>query len=114
MRSDYVLYIVAIACFIVASFTITQSGDTQLYSYAVAVIGMVFVGLGYIARPKESVISMVTPVSTTSKPAKLSPKENTPKAETVEKPKRKTARKETSARKTTAKKRTTRRRRKKA
>ncbi|TET16301.1 MAG: hypothetical protein E3J82_00010 [Candidatus Thorarchaeota archaeon] len=115
MRSDYILYVVAIACFFVASFTITQPGDTQLYSYAIAVLGIVFVGLGYISRPKETAISTVTPISTPSKSAELSPiEEKTPEAETSEKPVKKTTKKRTPTRKTAAKKKTTRRRRKKA
>lgn len=115
MRSDYILYVVAIACFFVASYTITQLGDTPLYSYAIAVLGIVFVGLGYLSRPKETAISTVTPISTPSKPAELSPIEKeTPEAETSEKPAKKTTEKRTPTRKTAAKKRTTRRRRKKA
>lgn len=116
MRSDYILYIVAIACFFIASYTMTQLGDTQqLYSYAIAVLGMVFVGLGYIARPKKTAISTVTPIPTPYKPAELSPKEKkAPEAETREKSAKKTTKKRTPTRKTAAKKRTTRRRRKKA
>lgn len=114
MRSDYILYIVAIACFFVASYTITQPGDTQLYSYAIAVLGIVFVGLGFISRPKETAISTVTPISPPSKPAELSPTEKeVPEAETSEKPAKKTTKKRTPTRKTAAKKRPTRRRRKK-
>ena len=113
MRSDYILYIVAIICFIVAGYTITQQGDTQLYSYAVAVIGIVFVGLGYLARPKSVALSTVTPVPAQSKPAELSPKEEKPLKTEVENKTEKQTPKRTSTRKTTTKKRTTRRRRKK-
>lgn len=114
MRSDYILYIVAVICFLIAGYTTTQQGDTQLYSYAVAVIGIVFVGLGYLARPKSTAISTVTQVPTQSKPAELSLEEKEPlKAEAEKKTDKLTSKKRTSTRKTTTKKRATRRRRKK-
>ncbi len=113
MRSDFIMYIVAIICFVIAGYAITQQGDTQLYSYAVAVIGIVFVGLGYLARPKSAAISTVTPVPAQSKPAELSPKEEEPPKAEAEKRTEKRTTKRTSTRKTTTKKRTTRRRRKK-
>lgn len=114
MRSDYIMYIIAVICFIIAGYTITQSGETiQLSSYAVTVVGIVFVGLGYLARPKSTPISAVTPVSTQSKPAKLSSKEEkTLRAETEKKAAKQTPKKRTT-RKTTTRKKTTRKRRKK-
>jgi len=112
MRSDYILYIVAIICFIIASYATTVSEETQLYSYAVAVVGIVFVGLGYLARPKSIAISTATSVSTQSKPAKLSSKEEeTLKAETEKEVIKQTPKKR-ATRKTTTKKKTTRRRKK--
>ena len=51
MRSDYALYVIAIVCFIVAIYAIATS-VTDLYIYTIAVIGIIFLGLGYLARPK--------------------------------------------------------------
>jgi TRAP-type C4-dicarboxylate transport system permease large subunit len=113
MRSDYIMYIIAVICFIIAGYTVTQSGETiQLSSYAIAVVGIVFVGLGYLARPKNTVFSKVTPVSTQSKPTKLSSKEEeTLKAETEKKTAKQTPKKR-ATRKTTTKKKTRRRKKK--
>ena len=54
MRFDYALYVVAMVCFIIAIYAYVASlaEVTELYLYVLAVIGVVFIGLGYMARPK--------------------------------------------------------------
>jgi len=101
MRSDYALYVVAIICFIVAIYTTTINLESTLYIYAIAVLGIVFVGLGYIARPKKPTLTTVT---SPPSPTELSPEPETPP---------KTEQKETSTKKRARKKRTTRGRKKK-
>ena len=104
MRSDYPLYLVATICFIVAVYAYTAFVDTTLYIYALAVLGIVFIGLGYIARPKSAAIS-----PTTVKPI-IPPKpstEETPEVEAKEETKKKTPKKRARKKKAT-------RRRKKA
>ncbi len=100
MRSDYPLYVVAIICFIVAIYAYTAFVETSLYIYALAVLGIVFIGLGYIARPKSTAIS-----PTTVKPV-LAPKPSSEEIPEVE------AKKETPKKR--ARRKSTRRRRKKS
>lgn len=99
MRSDYILYGVAILCFIAAAYTATIT--TELYVYAIAVLGIVFIGLGYMARPKELVSSTATP---TLQPAPPPPKPSSkPSSNPKTEAKEETA---TKTKKTTTKKRT--------
>lgn len=104
MRSDYALYVVAIICFIVAIYTTTINLDTPLYIYAITVLGIVFVGLGYIARPKKVTLS---PMSTT--PSAPPRPEQLP--ETTVKPTKQATK--TATKKRARKKKTTRSRKKK-
>ena len=66
MRYDYVLYIVAIICFIitgaVAAYGTMQALDQNLWIVTATVLGLVFVGVGYTQRPKET-ISTQMPVA---------------------------------------------------
>ena len=73
MRTDYPLYIVAIVCFIIAvyAYAAPLTRATDLYLYVLAVLGIVFLGLGYITRPKQATISSA--VSAPSKPSELPP-----------------------------------------
>lgn len=104
MRSDYALYVVAIICFIIAIYTTTINLDTPLYIYAIAVLGIVFVGLGYIARPKKATLSPMT----TTPPA---PPPLEPLPEKIVKPTKQATK--TTTKKRTRKKKTTRSRKKK-
>jgi predicted flap endonuclease-1-like 5' DNA nuclease len=66
MRIDYPLYVVAIICFLAAILTYTQqlADPIQLYLYVLAVLGIVFLGLGYVSRPKSRTFSsLATPAS---------------------------------------------------
>lgn len=53
MRSDYAIYVIAIICFIITAYAIATA-VTDLYIYTLAVIGIIFLGLGYLARPKAA------------------------------------------------------------
>lgn len=82
MRTDYALYAVALICFVVAVYA-AVSVD-QLYVYTLAVVGIVFVGLGYMARPKAIITSTV---SSPPAPSALTPPPETeaaPSTETAE------------------------------
>ena len=94
MRSDYALYVIAVICFIVAIYTTTTNLDTPLYIYAIAVLGIVFVGLGYIARPKKATLSPMT----TTPPAPPSPETL---SETTVKPTKQATNKRARKKKTT-------------
>ncbi|HUV98500.1 MAG TPA: hypothetical protein VMW14_03250 [Candidatus Paceibacterota bacterium] len=81
MRTDYALYIAALICFFIGAYA-AVSVEVQLYVYTLAVVGIVFVGLGYMARPKTTVVAASTPAPS---PPKALPKvEPAPKAETEE------------------------------
>jgi hypothetical protein len=74
MRTDYALYVVAVICFIIAVYA-AVSVD-QLYVYTLAVVGIVFIGLGYMARPKPIPVSTAPPPpspSATIPEAKVTP-----------------------------------------
>ncbi len=106
MRSDYPLYAIAILCFIIAVAAYATLSQVQLYVYALAVIGIIFFGLGYMARPKEAMLAPSTPSPAPPPTPEPAPKQQAQQeTETLEK----TAKPE--AKKTTRK--TTRRRRKK-
>ncbi len=108
MRSDYALYVIAIICFIVAIYAYSTSFtmNTELYLYGLVVLGLVFVGLGYMARPKQELLQ--------SKPSAPTPSSAETSSQTAEPPEPEQIKKEaTTPKKTVRKKRTTRRRRKK-
>jgi predicted flap endonuclease-1-like 5' DNA nuclease len=60
MRLDYMLYIVAIICFIVTggvAYAATQ--QTQLWIVVPAVLGFAFLGIGVTQRPKEEATTQI-------------------------------------------------------
>jgi hypothetical protein len=82
MRTDYALYVVALICFFIGAYAAVSVEEVQLYVYALAVVGIVFVGLGYMIRPKTTVVAAPTP---SPSPPKALPKvEPAPKAEVEE------------------------------
>lgn len=65
MRLDYVSYTVAIMLFIVTlAVAATYALEQQLWIVTTAVIGLVFVGLGYTQRPKMKATPAATNVPT--------------------------------------------------
>jgi len=67
MRSDYALYTVAIIFFILTGIVLAyQVESKELWIVTTAVLGLLFVGLGYSQRPKITrVESLPTPAPTT-------------------------------------------------
>lgn len=59
MRSDYALYVVAIICFIVTGAVAAIAMTQQLWIVTTAVLGLVFIGLGYTQRPREPVVTQM-------------------------------------------------------
>jgi hypothetical protein len=107
MRSDYALYVIAIICFIVAIYAYSTpfAVNPELYLYGLVVLGLVFVGLGFMVRPKQE--SPQLHASAPTSPSAGSPPklEEPPETEQVKEEKK-------TPKKTTKKKRTTRRRKK--
>lgn len=53
MRSDYALYIVAIIFFLISiTATVYQVEQYELWTVTTVVLGFLFIGLGYVLRPK--------------------------------------------------------------
>ena len=71
MRSDYPLYAIAVLCFVITAvaYLAPLAQVTELYIYGLIVLGIVFVGLGYMARPR-------TPTATQASAAPAIPVEN--------------------------------------
>jgi predicted flap endonuclease-1-like 5' DNA nuclease len=65
MRLDYISYTVAIILFIVTlAVAATYALEQQLWIVTTAVIGLVFVGLGYTQRPKMKATPTTTNITT--------------------------------------------------
>ena len=59
MRLDYVLYIVAIICFIITGGVAYAATQQQLWIVIPTVVGLAFIGIGYTQRPKEETITQM-------------------------------------------------------
>jgi len=57
MRSDYALYVVAVICFIISG--VSAAYTTSLWIVTPVVFGLVFIGLGYWQRPKQTVTTQM-------------------------------------------------------
>ncbi len=87
MRSDFALYVIAIVFFILTGVVVAYSVEQQLWIVTTAVLGLVFIGLGYTQRPKQMVSTETAPTLTSPPPppsVSTSVKEE-PKKEQVEK-----------------------------
>ena len=97
MRYDYGLYLIAIICFVLAGFlfmgysgyiqltTGRESTDLVMAMFS-AVLGVVFIGMGYGVRPKKTVPTQPPLPQTSAKPK---PRQ----AKSEKKPKKKAVRK---------------------
>lgn len=96
-------------CFIIAIYAyVTPLAEvTELYLYVLAVLGVVFIGLGYMARPKQATLASATTVAPPSPPVSSPEPTVKQKTEPKEEPKK------ASTKKRAPKKRTTRKRKKK-
>jgi predicted flap endonuclease-1-like 5' DNA nuclease len=83
MRSDYVLYVVAILCFIVtgavAAYAVAQQ---TLWIVTTAVLGFVFVGIGYTQRPRASAPTQMAVAPPPPPPTPPTPKAAQPPVQT--------------------------------
>lgn len=86
MRLDYALYAVAVILFILTGVGVYMA--ESLWIVTTAVLGLVFIGIGYWQRPHEEAIAQNTPQTTiTTMPPTVSvtappPPPSVPKAET--------------------------------
>jgi predicted flap endonuclease-1-like 5' DNA nuclease len=65
MRSDYALYVLAIILFILSGVMAAyQAQEQQLWIVTTAVLGFVFIGLGYLQRPKQTTIEPTATITT--------------------------------------------------
>lgn len=73
MRTDYVLYIIALICFIFAGYTaayqFTDLMANTLIVVVLAIIGAIFIGSGYTLRPQPRVVTHAEPTTPSTKPA---------------------------------------------
>jgi predicted flap endonuclease-1-like 5' DNA nuclease len=59
MRLDYALYIVAVICFIISGVWAAYTAVHSLWIVTPIVFGLVFIGLGYTQRPKQTVTTQI-------------------------------------------------------
>jgi predicted flap endonuclease-1-like 5' DNA nuclease len=72
MRSDYALYLVAVIFFIITgmSFALALAEfERNMWVVTTAILGILFIGLGYTQRPKPRPIAIKTPPSAPLPPA---------------------------------------------
>jgi outer membrane biosynthesis protein TonB len=73
MRTDYVLYIIALICFIVAGYSLaypfTEFTANTVIVAVLAIIGVVFIWGGYSLRPGKLVVTPTKPQAPPTKPA---------------------------------------------
>jgi predicted flap endonuclease-1-like 5' DNA nuclease len=65
MRSDYSLYAVAIVFFILTGVVAAYSIEQQLWIVTTTVLGLVFIGLGYTQRPRQTTSITTRPTIST-------------------------------------------------
>jgi hypothetical protein len=73
MRTDYVLYLAAVICFIIAGYygyTYSLADmNTTLIVVVLAIIGVIFIWGGYSLRPQARVVTRAEPSMPPTKPA---------------------------------------------
>jgi len=104
MRNDYGLYLIAIICFVLTGFlfmgysgyiqliTGNEATDLVIAMFS-AVLGVVFIGMGYGVRPKKTVPTQPPSPETSAKPKPA-------QAKSKKKPRKKAARKRRPKKKT--------------
>lgn len=103
MRIDYTLYFVAAICLVIAVYTAFAVNEvTPLYIAVLAILGIVFVGLGYMSRSKSAPLSSAAVKESASlelpKPPKPQPKPKPEPKKEPEKPKKGSRKKTTRKR----------------
>jgi len=66
MRTDYILYIIAVICLVIAGYSyayplITDVATNYLIIITLAIIGIIFIGSGYSLRPRSPMITQTKP-----------------------------------------------------
>lgn len=73
MRTDYILYVVAVICFIIAGYSAAYpfTGDMANWAIVVvlAIIGIIFIWGGYSLRPSTPMVTRTEPTMPPTKPA---------------------------------------------
>jgi predicted flap endonuclease-1-like 5' DNA nuclease len=68
MRSDYILYSLALLFFVVTAvslFVVSEEGSRNLYAVSTAVAGLALASAGFLLKPKRTVTSFQAPPATT-------------------------------------------------
>ena len=97
MRTDYILYVIAVICFIIAGYSgaarYTDNMTITLIVIVLAIIGVIFIWGGYSLRPQTRVVTRTEPSMPPTKaameeqPIKPTPEpEPTPAPETLPSP----------------------------
>jgi predicted flap endonuclease-1-like 5' DNA nuclease len=81
MRLDYVLYVVAILCFIIAG-AAAYAAITSLWIYTTFVLGLAFIGVGYTQRPRGSTATQIAVAPPPPPPTQPTPKATEPTVQT--------------------------------
>lgn len=82
MRSDYALYGVAVILFILAGITLVHQVEfKELWVVSAAVLGLLFIGLGYSQRPRVQAVSRTVTVEAPPPPT---PAVQEPSVQTVQ------------------------------
>lgn len=70
MRSDYMLYAVAMICFVITgiSFAILADFERNLSVVTTVIFGILFIGLGFMQRPKLQAAAIEVPTFATAPP----------------------------------------------
>lgn len=108
MRSDIGLYVLGVICFIIAIYAYVSRlvGETALYIYTPIVLGIVFIGLGFVARPRKAAVSPTIPAPPSQTPIPPETSKDKPQQQKAEqKQSEKTPRRKTRTRKTTRRRR---------
>lgn len=73
MRTDYILYVIALICFIVAGYSaaypFTDTMANTLIVIVLAIIGAIFIWGGYSLKPQARVVTRAEPSIPPTKPA---------------------------------------------
>ena len=86
MRSDYTLYVVAVIFFVLTTVVLAYPVEPRdVWVVTTAVLGLLFIGLGYSQRPKPQPVAATTTVEIlTATPPPAPPPVDSPVTEVVE------------------------------
>jgi len=73
MRLDYISYAIAVIFFVVTLTAVAYYSEQQLWIVTTAVVGLVFIGLGYTQRPKAPIVTQTEVLSSAPPPPPAQP-----------------------------------------